>query len=140
MLQTNLEAPTCFHLLGSIDEEDTSDNVVSEDETADQDLIEGETADDDDPDPRSIVIADILADYTLADLFEEKLNAERASSVAFVTMEATLSDTIAAMRDVEDMRSVTCSDAFVTRSGDPSEPVIGWITEAGIRRVMASMA
>jgi hypothetical protein len=69
-----------------------------------------------------------LEELTIKDLKEKRVDLFRAiTGWACVKRTATLAEAKKAMEDLLD-----CSDVFVTESGRPSEPVIGWITNVEI--------
>lgn len=68
--------------------------------------------------------------YTLADLLAAPGMIELVrESLAFVPAGAMMSDA----KDVMEA-TPNCQDVFVTEQGQPGEPVIGWLTDAEIRR------
>ncbi|HZT36011.1 MAG TPA: hypothetical protein VFA15_08825 [Nitrososphaera sp.] len=65
----------------------------------------------------SLTFGDLLNDRKdLSTLFE--------TSFAFVSQDATLADARVSME-----RTRNCEDVFVTATGQPSEPLIGWVTD-----------
>ena len=70
-----------------------------------------------------------LATLTLADMLAEEphLKAMFSSTAAFVGSQSTLAEAKAAMSSVPN-----CYDVFVTDTGRPEEPVLGWLTDVKI--------
>ena len=66
---------------------------------------------------------------TLQDVLDSdpKIKNTFQKSFAFVAETATLADAKKAMDDVS--KVLPCNDVFVTKTGDPKEPIIGWITD-----------
>jgi hypothetical protein len=82
----------------------------------------GLEADPDHPfDPRAPTLEDFLRAPRMTELVQ--------GSIAYVPVSAMLSD---AKRLMEQTRN--CQDVIVTEHGQPSEPVLGWLTDAEIRR------
>jgi hypothetical protein len=70
-----------------------------------------------------------LATLTLADMFtaEPQVREMFCKTAAFVGHQATVADAKAAMNAVP-----SCYDVFVTETGNPQEPVLGWLTDVKI--------
>lgn len=64
-----------------------------------------------------------LTDETLGDLLDKPACKDQVKAIGFVAPQADLGQARAAMRSVE-----SCNDVFVTKQGQPSDPVIGWLT------------
>jgi hypothetical protein len=67
-----------------------------------------------------------LPQLTMADMFADQPEFKTmfSSTAAFVESDATLAEARVAMEAVP-----TCYDVFVTDSGSPQDPVLGWITD-----------
>lgn len=72
-------------------------------------------------DAESYTLADFLAAPGMKDLVQ--------TSIAYVPAGAMLSDAKERME-----RTRGCQDVFVTEHGQPGEPVLGWLTDAEVRR------
>ncbi|HEX4342386.1 MAG TPA: hypothetical protein VH255_03290 [Verrucomicrobiae bacterium] len=70
-----------------------------------------------------------VAETTLKDVLDSdpKLRDTFEKSFAFVAETATLADAKKAMDAVS--KILPCNDVFVTKTGDPKEPIIGWVTD-----------
>jgi hypothetical protein len=69
------------------------------------------------------------ADLTFKDILDSdpKLKEQFSKSIGFVAEGATLAD---AKREMERVSKTTpCNDVFVTQTGQPTEPILGWITD-----------
>jgi hypothetical protein len=68
--------------------------------------------------------------FTLEDMLkDEEIQKLAQNTIAFVPSGATLAETKAAMDKIPQ-----CQDAFVTETGDPTGPVLGWVTDSEVRR------
>jgi len=71
-----------------------------------------------------------VANYTFKDMLEkasDRIKLTFANSVRFVSADASLLEA----KKIMDQNK-TCQDVFVTQTGNPSEPVLGWVTNVTI--------
>jgi hypothetical protein len=70
-----------------------------------------------------------VADMTFKDVLDSdpKLRDTFEKSFGFVAETATLADAHKTMETVS--KVLPCNDVFVTKTGDPKEPILGWITD-----------
>src|SRR5207249_1769896 len=69
------------------------------------------------------------ATKTLKDLLADPLLKDMATKLAFCGVDATLAAAKQAME-----KTPQCQDVFVTASGQPDEPVVGWLTNVDITK------
>lgn len=72
-------------------------------------------------DPGRLTLADLLAEPGMKELVQD--------AVAYVSAGATLTDAKQLME-----RTPNCQDVIVTEHGRPDEPLLGWLTDADVRR------
>jgi hypothetical protein len=80
-------------------------------------------------DPALLPAGVAIADLTLKHLFDSdsQMRVLFETSFGFVRVDATLADAKQVMDKIP-----KCQDVFVTQTGDPKEPIIGWVTDNAI--------
>lgn len=70
--------------------------------------------------------------FTLDEMLrDDEIRKMAQDTIAYVPVGATLAETKEAMEKIP-----RCQDAFVTETGDPTAPVVGWVTDSEVRRAV----